>query len=57
MKIFFQIITLMFKRRYDNKEFLIIHFIISLYRYHFFEMKDYRILLLIILLKLNQNTY
>ena len=43
----------MFKRRYNNEKFLIIYFIISFYRYHFFEIKDYRILLLIILLKLN----
>ena len=31
----------MFERRYDNEKFLIIYFIISLYRYHLFEIKFY----------------
>ena len=43
----------MFKRRYDNKKFLIMRLIISFYRYHFFKMKDHQVLLLVIFLKLN----
>ena len=43
----------MFERRYNNEKLLIIYFIISLYHYHLFKIEDYRILLFIILLKLN----
>ena len=43
----------MFKYYNYNKKFLTINFKISLRYYHFFKIKNHRILLLIILLKLN----